>query len=737
MNRAEFLRLSSRLGIAAPFLLNGIPARANRWLEGIDLPVDCNNISDRVVVIVRLSGANDGLNTIVPVSQYDIYANIRPNLRLPKSGSGSLITLDSTLPSDRLSGLHPSMTGFKSLYDQGMLAILPGVGYPAPNYSHFASENTMFAGKDGNTNQSLQDGIFGRYLAAVFPNLAGNPNSQNRDPLAIHMGSSNPSLFYGHSHEIGVEYNITSLQAGLWATTGFEAQSIELPSGSEYQELLDFVQFIEKSMDVYYDRVLENFTAGNNSAISYPDTDLAKQLKTVARMLKGGSRTKIFQVTLGSFDTHVNQVVSDSPGQGTHATLLGNLSASILAFQNDLKNLGLADRVMTVTFSEFGRQVRQNANLGSDHGNISPFFVMGKQVQAGVLSAHPVLPSTGFQYADTERKFDYRQLFSTLLQDWLGSDNSTMQVAELDAFATAEQKLPIILPAAVVLPECYVRNLSICNQPSESIVAVARGTDGGWTWYAPADYTGNHYLLGILHNPDEEGGNTAPFTAEIHFSKKVCDTNGHPLVHSHIVKSPDSGTFVSGYYCNFKMLSGSLNGSVSIRFFTLENYTDALNTEATTYENELQGTAEPSILRYIHTLGNDLALPGDFPAAAPALNQDFTLLNVTETGSYLSYPFVGFRGIKQLHQTGIAAMRLLQIEQFAVLPRITCRFTGNGNFSDPANWLNNVSPISTAQKNIDIIIDPPTGGQCILDIPFVFEKKMTVTVVEGKVFVVK
>jgi uncharacterized protein (DUF1501 family) len=259
MKRSEFLKLSGKLGLTAPFLVNGIAARASRWMEGIDLPADCMNITDRVVVIVRLGGANDGLNTIIPISQYDTYANIRPSLRINQTGSGAYIYLDNTLPDNKRSGLHPSLTGFKSLYDQGMLAILPGVGYPAPNYSHFASENTMFSGKDGNTNQSLQDGIFGRYLASIFPNLAGNPNGQNQDPLAIHMGSSNPSLFYGHSHETGIEYNITSLQAQLWATVGFEANAIDIPGGSEHQELIDYILFVEKSMDVYYDKVMQNF----------------------------------------------------------------------------------------------------------------------------------------------------------------------------------------------------------------------------------------------------------------------------------------------------------------------------------------------------------------------------------------------------------------------------------------------------------------------------------------------
>ncbi|HSK12581.1 MAG TPA: hypothetical protein VK907_05165, partial [Phnomibacter sp.] len=294
--------------------------------------------------------------------------------------------------------------------------------------------------------------------------------------------------------------------------------------------------------------------------------------------------------------------------------------------------------------------------------------------------------------------------------------------------------LPILKPEAIVPPECYVRNLAACTDMAETIEAVARTTVDGWTWYAPASYNGNQYLMGIEHLPAEPGGNTAPFEVQLTFSKKICDPGGHPLVHGHLIKSPESGTFVSGYYCNFNVIKGALSGHVNIRFFPLDNYTDALNTRANEYENDLQ---EPSVMRYVHTLEKAVDLPADFPEGQPGLSHPFALLNIGETGSYLGYSFVGFKGIRQLHQTGMAAMRLLHIEQYAATPRVICRFTGNGNFSDASNWLHNVSPLAVGHKQIDIIIDPAPGGQCMLDVPFAFEQGMTVTVTEGKVFVVQ
>jgi uncharacterized protein (DUF1501 family) len=126
---------------------------------------------------------------------------LRPNIKIASSGTGSYIPLDSTVSSGKLVGLNPSMTGFKSLYDSGKLLLMNGVGYPNPNYSHFRSENLMFAGKDGTTNSDLLDGIFGRYLGALYPGLAGNPTTLNPDPLAIQMGNLNPCLFYEHTTE--------------------------------------------------------------------------------------------------------------------------------------------------------------------------------------------------------------------------------------------------------------------------------------------------------------------------------------------------------------------------------------------------------------------------------------------------------------------------------------------------------------------------------------------------------
>jgi uncharacterized protein (DUF1501 family) len=439
MNRKNFLKLISTATAGTPFLLNGFTTQAMN--QFIDFPVSCNGVNDRVMVIVRLAGANDGLNMVIPVSQYSTYAALRPNIRINETGTGAYINLDNTQTTNKLTGLHPNMTGFKSLYDSGKLSLINGVGYPSPNYSHFKSENTMFSGKDGTNNQDLDDGMFGRYLAQIFPGLAGNPSVANPDPLAIQFGSTNPNLFYGHTHEHSIEYNVTGFQNTLF---GQLAPVFNIPSNSEHQDLLNYITSVQASMDIYYNRVTSTFAAGNNSTVTYPNTDLAKQLRTVARLIKGGCKTKIFQVNIGGWDTHVNQVQSGSSHLGTHATLLGNVSNSITAFQADLEALGIADKVMTATFSEFGRNVRENGNIGTDHGDLSPFFVVGSNVQAGIMGDHPTFTNTtSYYYAQAQRKHDYRQIFATLMQDWLGANNTIMTAAELNTFS----KIPFVTTA--------------------------------------------------------------------------------------------------------------------------------------------------------------------------------------------------------------------------------------------------------------------------------------------------
>ncbi len=658
MKRNEFLQMVGKLSIGTPLMVNGLYAKANALANAMNyLPstaINCGDVNDRVLVIVRLAGANDGLNTLVPLSQYDTYANLRPTLKLSQTGINKVITLDSTLPSTKSMGLHPTLTGFKSLYDSGKMAVINGVAYPTSSYSHFASENIMFAGKDGTAN-SLNDGMMGRYLGSVYPGLAGRPNSTMQDPLALHFGSSNPVLMFNNTTQPSIEYNMYGLQNTLFS------QLRTLPNNSESAALIDYISQIEVSSNSYHDRILNLFYAGRNSTTVYPNptgSDFARQLKTVARLINGGSKTKIFQVTMGGFDTHVNQIgdgMDTSSHIGYHARLLTDLSNSIVAFLDDLQNLGLGDRVMTVSFSEFGRQVKENGNSGTDHGDLSPFFVFGNQVKGGVLGDCPTLPSltsTNPNYYDaSQRKYDYRQIYTTLLQDWLGASNNVLQNTGFSSFATPAMKLDLVKTDQNASPSCLSDQINLCTNPNETFTATKVTQVGNWSYYARGGVSTNPILFGIEHIPGGAGSNSNVFSVSISFSKIICNSLFAPLIHSVSDRSEKEGIFVGANYWNITGITGVPNGTVNLRFFNEAIYESDLQTAATNFKTA-SGSLYDSPLLYCKTANSSLVLPNDIRSDAMGFNKAIAPLKVVSSGVYNNRSYVQFNSVSNILGTG-------------------------------------------------------------------------------------
>lgn len=625
LGRRKFLKISSAIGLSSPLLLNDSYA----WAASAPL-VDCDYINDRVIVIVRMAGANDGLNTIIPLNQYSEYSYLRPDIKLSNIGTNAIIQLNSNI------GIHPSMTGFANLLNQNKLAIINGVGYPKANYSHFASENMMFAGKDGNTSTALTDGLMGRYLERVFPGMAGSPNRLLLDPLALHFGNSNPCLIFGHTHNRNIEYNMASMQNTLF---GMLAPEINLPDDSDYGQLQEYLKGIEKSMDSYYNRIMSVFNSGNNSSTTYPNTNLAKQLKTVARLIKGGSKTKIFMVTIGGFDTHDTQVQSGNTHLGGHANLLANVSDSITAFQSDIENLGLAQNIMTVTFSEFGRQVKQNGSMGTDHGDIAPFFVIGQNVNGGIYGSHPSLTtpatasstsSASFYYPKTELKHDYRQIYATLLQDWLGANNDVMQTAQLDAGSigtTAATKLDLVSTTMNASPNCLTNHLIDCIRfPYDDIDCPKIFESNGWSYYGLPGTIDNSYYFGIEHKPVGTNANTNDFTANIKIRKCLCSPAG---TKSFSKIDGTDGSFVMGIVWTIEIKSGEQNGFVNVRFFHSSSQISATIQEANAFKTT-SGALYISPELWFKTL-TPLNLPNDL--RAQGLFQPIYPMGSISTGS--------------------------------------------------------------------------------------------------------
>ncbi|WP_299126965.1 DUF1501 domain-containing protein [uncultured Winogradskyella sp.] len=454
MKRRKFIGLGSS-AVAGSFLLNGHIANAFQYAPFMD-DFNCDATNDRVMVIIQLKGGNDGLNTAIPLGRFDTYANLRPNIYIPNTGPNGIINLDTSLATEAQVGLHPSMTAMKGLYDSGEMGMIQSVGYPDHNRSHFKSTDLWLSGGDGTPEGfNISDGWMARYLENAFE------PSNFQDPLGVQLGSKNNSLGFHTEEEHTISINLTGQDPGGFYSliSGIGAETpLNIPN-SDFGDILEHIIQVENGVNTYAQRITDVFNAGQNQYTSYPDTDLANQLKTIARLMSGGSQTKVFLANLGGFDTHRDQVVDGNTSVGDHAELLLELSEAIHAFQQDLKLIGIDERVVTFTFSEFGRKVSQNGNFGTDHGNFAPLFVCGTNINAGVLGVNPNIDDLADNDQLQDLQFDYRQVFTTFIQDWMGGSDTILNSTFYQDFS--EDKLPLIKPAAVVAEACYNESLGL------------------------------------------------------------------------------------------------------------------------------------------------------------------------------------------------------------------------------------------------------------------------------------
>ena len=444
MKRRNFIKLAT-----ATSALGLMPFEINALLKTVDLPIDCGDISNRKLVLVNLVGGNDGLNTTIPINEYDKYANLRPTIKIPNSGANSFITLDSTLSGNRQLGLHPALTGFKSLYDAGELRILQSVGYPSQNKSHFASKDIYSTGNDGNSwNNGNDSGWIGRFMEKFYPE-----ETEAAYPLGVQMGSSKTELGFHGAEEHGLSINITGQDpAGFFteiSSLGGDPPST-IPS-SDFGTELSYIIDVNKTSNKYSKAISDAFDRGKNAvAATYEDNDLSNQLKTVARLISGGLQSKVYLVSIGGFDTHDSQIETNGDVKGKHQELLSEVSSAITTFIKDVNEQSLGDDIVGLTYSEFGRKAKENGNLGTDHGEIAPMFIFGKPVNGGVSGVNVDLSEAtdDNNYQIETIQFDYRQTIATLLQDYLGAsdtviDNTFFNHSNNQSFK--DQKIPELI----------------------------------------------------------------------------------------------------------------------------------------------------------------------------------------------------------------------------------------------------------------------------------------------------
>ncbi len=453
MQRRKFLKDSLLFG-GLPIFLNSIPIKTMGMFDSPLTNANCTEINNRALVLIQMEGGNDGLNTIIPIEQYNIYKNNRPSIFIPDTGINKYITLDNSLPDAKKAGLHPAMTSFKDLYDAGKLNIINGVGYAHNNRSHFkASDIFLSAGDSTPALTDIGSGFMGRYLDFCYPGNINNPTVSMPDPLGLEMGSSSASL--GFKTAAGQYPNILlTVDAGSFSTyvSGLGgAPSPVLPT-SQMGQRLAYIRDVEESINAYSNRITSVHNAGTNLTTYPANSYLSYQLKTVARLIKGGSKTKIFLVNVSGYDTHSNQVISGNTVAGAHANLLKDLGDSIKAFQTDLQLLGIEDKVVTATFTEFGRTLPENASFGTDHGGVNNMFIIGKSVQPGVTGNMPDLTNI-VDRAVMNMRYDYRSVYASLLQEFLGAGPFALAAAKLDSFENS--KAPVFKEAAIAAPSCY------------------------------------------------------------------------------------------------------------------------------------------------------------------------------------------------------------------------------------------------------------------------------------------
>jgi len=418
MKRRNFIKLS-----ASASVLSLTPFELQAALKSFMPYVSCPDVSNRKLVLINLAGANDGLNTIIPLNQYDTYSNLRPTVKVPETGTNKYINLDTTLPDNQQIGLNPALVGFKSLYDKGWLRVMQSVGYPSQNKSHFKSTDLYLSGNDGNSLLNGADtGWIGRFMELYYADLLVETY-----PLAVEIGSNKTSLGFHAEEAHGLSLNITGQDpAGFYSIlNGLGGMPPTNIPDSDYGKQLDFINNTDALSNTYAESISNAFNGGQNDE-NYPDTDLANQLKTVARLISGDLESKVYMVHIPGFDTHAGQVQGVGDVLGRHHVLLTELAGALEAFMKDLESQNIADDVVGITFSEFGRKARENGNFGTDHGEIAPMFVFGKPVAGGVSGTNPDLTEAidGNNWQIQTVQYDYRQTFATLLQNFLGADNT-------------------------------------------------------------------------------------------------------------------------------------------------------------------------------------------------------------------------------------------------------------------------------------------------------------------------
>lgn len=380
---------------------------------------------DRILVVVQMGGGNDGLNTVCPVG-FDEYYRYRPTIGIRREDA---LMLSRGGPV----GLHPQLAPVKELYDEGLMTVVQGVGYPNPNRSHFSSMDIWHTGDMSGTG----DGWLGRYYDAQCCGYGAGESG--RAPAAAGGGVASaggtgnvalpPPIAIGRTAPLAMQGRLVQPvsfeTADLFRWTGQDVHpslvdpytDLNRRGATDDMAAGSNVEFLTRTaLDAQVSSDLIRAAVSQRPLVDYPRSGLGQQMSMVASMIRAGMKTRVYYVDIGGFDTHAGQ----GGANGSHANLLGQWAQAVRAFYRDLKEQGNDGRVMTMSFSEFGRRVGQNASGGTDHGTAAPLYLFGPMVKAGVHGDHPSM--TDLDDGDLKYRIDFRTVYAAVLKNWMGAD---------------------------------------------------------------------------------------------------------------------------------------------------------------------------------------------------------------------------------------------------------------------------------------------------------------------------
>ncbi len=423
LSRRSFITRATG-AITLPLVLNGLP------LQAFDGPLvndlfNANVETDRVLVLIQLNGGNDGLNTVIPLDSYDTYQKLRSNIAIPT---------DKVLKLREESGLHPAMKGVHRLWSEQKIGVVQGVTYPNPNQSHFRSNDIWMSGSSSNVIEPT--GWVGRYLNTQYPTYPeGYPNAAMPDPIAIQMSAVVGLALTGLQRQsMGIA--LQDPEAFYRLVSGSDEPGTDVPTSAYAASNVRYVREVQ-SKSMQFSTVIKAAADKAKNIAEYPTNNrLADQLKIVARLIAGGLKTRVYVVQLNGFDTHAAQVDEENSTIGAHALLLQLVSDAVAAFQSDIEQLGAGDRVVSMTFSEFGRRAASNQSLGTDHGTAAPLFFFGVPVEHGIVGSNPDLEN--LENGNLRMQHDFRQIYASVLQQWFGAEPEVIRSVLFDQFSTVK-----------------------------------------------------------------------------------------------------------------------------------------------------------------------------------------------------------------------------------------------------------------------------------------------------------